>query len=338
MLTVMAATPKVSQNIKIASFVLTGVFGALTLWAGLLPGLLGACLGAILVKVMLKARFKGRALPGWVHATLVIATPLLALLVLALNVKGLSLAALSQYRELLEHLSTTVLDIRSKLPPELAKNLPEGVTAIQGWLAEFLREHASHMANTGKTWLHGTLLAYVGLIVGSLIALSNEQPAGGPLAVAMRERAIHFIEAFKQIVTAQFWIAAFNTALTAVFLLAVLPVFSVSLPYTGALLSFTFLAGLVPIVGNLMCNVVLTMVGVSVAPMVGLSCLLFLILIHKFEYFINAKVVGSKTQTAAWELLAVMFAAEAIIGVPGLIAGPLFYAYLKKELKKAKLV
>jgi predicted PurR-regulated permease PerM len=97
-------------------------------------------------------------------------------------------------------------------------------------------------------------------------------------------------------------------------------------------------AGLLPIVGNLICNSVITLVGVSVSPAVGLACLVFLILIHKLEYLISSKILGKQTNTAAWELLAVMFVGEAVFGLPGLVAAPLFYAYVKKELQAARLV
>jgi len=110
------------------------------------------------------------------------------------------------------------------------------------------------------------------------------------------------------------------------------------MPYAASLVGLTFVAGLIPIVGNLLCNGVLTMVGVSVSPPVGLACLLFLVSIHKFEYVINAKVVGKRTHTAAWELLCVMFAGEALFGVAGLVAAPLYYAYLKRELLRAGLI
>ena len=59
----------------------------------------------------------------------------------------------------------------------------------------------------------------------------------------------------------------------------------------------------------------------------------FLVLIHKAEYFINAKVIGHRTQMGVWELLSVMFVMEAIFGPAGLVAAPLFYAYTKKELQ-----
>ncbi|MEO5738865.1 MAG: AI-2E family transporter, partial [Variovorax sp.] len=145
-------------------------------------------------------------------------------------------------------------------------------------------------------------------------------------------------EAFRQIVAAQFWIAAFNTLLTAGFLLVLLPLWGLRLPYEPALITLTFVAGLVPIVGNLLCNAVLTLVGLSVSPIAAAACLIFLIVIHKAEYVINAKVVGSRTHMAVWELLAVMFVAEAVFGPAGLVAAPLFYAYLKKELQAKRLV
>jgi len=144
--------------------------------------------------------------------------------------------------------------------------------------------------------------------------------------------------AFRQIVAAQFWIAAFNTFLTAIFLLGVLPHWNLTLPYTPALITLTFIAGLVPIVGNLLCNAVITIVGLSVSPVAAAACLGFLILIHKAEYVINAKVVGQRTHMGVWELLAVMFVAESVFGPAGLVAAPLFYAYLKKELEAVRLV
>ncbi len=49
-------------------------------------------------------------------------------------------------------------------------------------------------------------------------------------------------------------------------------------------------------------------------------------------------MVGARTQMAVWELLSVMFAAEAVFGPAGLVAAPLYYAYLKKELQAEQLV
>ena len=120
--------------------------------------------------------------------------------------------------------------------------------------------------------------------------------------------------------------------------LGVLPLTDMPLPYTPALITLTFVAGLIPIVGNLLCNAVITLVGLSVSPVAAAACLGFLILIHKAEYVINAKVVGRRTHMGVWELLSVMFIGEAAFGLPGLVSAPLYYAYVKKELQAGGLV
>ena len=159
-----------------------------------------------------------------------------------------------------------------------------------------------------------------------------------PLTAQLHLRVQLFGDTFRRIVVAQFWIALVNTGLLALFLFLVLPLWGYHLPYAMVLILLSFVLGLIPIVGNLLYNAVLTLVGLSVSPIVALACLVFLVVIHKAEYFINAKVVGQRTQLTVWELLATMFVLEALFGPAGLVAAPLFYAYLKRELQAADLV
>ena len=52
----------------------------------------------------------------------------------------------------------------------------------------------------------------------------------------------------------------------------------------------------------------------------------------RLEYFVNAKIIGSRINARAWELLLAMVFMEASFGMPGLISAPIYYAYLKGEL------
>ena len=338
-----------------ASYLLIAGTLLLIMWQGLLPGLLTVCIGFLgtrWIARVLDASLRGSRkisandpawtmtspLPRVVAATAVMLAPIGLLTIGFAEAREFVLNAPEQYMDLLDFIARTVLELRLKLPGYIAAYLPEGAAEVQRIIASYLRTQAGSLALTGRAWLGGVLFAYVGLIVGALAAVTNDNPSRRPLARLLRERIVLFGEAFGQIVAAQFWIAAFNTLLTAIFLLFLLPLWNMELPYTPALVTLTFVAGLVPIVGNLVCNAVITLVGLSVSPLVALACLAFLILIHKAEYLINAKVVGSRTQMAVWELLAVMFMAEAVFGPAGLVAAPLFYAYLKKELKVAGLL
>ncbi|WP_026434306.1 AI-2E family transporter [Paracidovorax oryzae] len=338
-----------TRGVRTASYLLMGGALLLVMWQGLLPGLICACLGFLLTR-WLAPRLAGTLPRGWqaggramhtgqvVAATLVGIAPLVLLALAATHSRTYVVEAPQQYRELLDFLARTVLELRLKLPPDIGAHLPEGAAEIQRTIAGYLGAKAGALAMAGRAWLGGLLHAYVGLLIGTLAAVRATGGPRGPLAVALADRITYLGEAFRQIVAAQFWIATFNTLLTALFLLAILPLWDLRLPYTPALITLTFLAGLVPIVGNLLCNAVITIVGLSVSPTAAIACLAFLVLIHKAEYVINAKVVGQRTHMGVWELLSVMFVAEAVFGPAGLVAAPLFYAYLKKELEAVRLV
>ncbi|MBF6630516.1 MAG: AI-2E family transporter [Comamonas sp.] len=336
-----------SRGVMVASYLLMISTLLLVMWQKLLPGLLCVCLGFLLTRGLasLLARVDRRP-PGpvpdrWAQvlaATLVCIAPLVWIAIALTQSRGYLTDVPHQYKELLDYLANTVLELRSKLPLELSAMLPQGTAEIQQAIATYLAAKAGALASAGKAWLGGLLHAYMGLLIGALAAVRPRLPPRAALTRALQCRVMLLGEAFRQIVAAQFWIALFNTCLTAIFLLLILPTFDMALPYTPALIMLTFIAGLIPIVGNLFCNVVLTLVGLSVSPTAAGTCLAFLILIHKAEYVINAKVVGQRTHMAVWELLTVMFIAESVFGPAGLVAAPLFYAYLKKELEAARLV
>ena len=333
-------------GVRLASYLLMAATLLLVMLVGLLPGLLAVCVGFALTRVIIKGfrHFKPHPTSRWarwlptVAAAIVIVGPLVLIGLGLSHSRGYLTDAPQQYRELLDYVARTVLELRDKLPPELADMLPDAADEVQHMVANQLITKAGALATTGKLWLTGLLYAYVGLIIGALAALHGPGHRAAPLTFQLRLRVARFGEAFRQIVAAQFWIAAFNTCLTAIFLLVIMPAFSMRLPYTSVLIALTFIAGMIPIVGNLLCNIVLTIVGLSVSPLAAGACLIFLITIHKAEYVINAKVVGQKTHMAVWELLCVMFIAEAVFGPAGLVAAPLFYAYLKKELAAARLI
>jgi len=90
--------------------------------------------------------------------------------------------------------------------------------------------------------------------------------------------------------------------------------------------------GLLPVVGNLVSNTIIVVVSLSVSLSVAIASLVFLVIIHKLEYFLNAHIVGTQIHARAWELLLVMLVMEAAFGIVGVIAAPIYYAYLKDEL------
>ncbi len=48
--------------------------------------------------------------------------------------------------------------------------------------------------------------------------------------------------------------------------------------------------------------------------------------------------MGGQIRARAWELLIAMLVMEAIFGITGLVAAPIYYAYLKNELAARSLI
>jgi len=118
----------------------------------------------------------------------------------------------------------------------------------------------------------------------------------------------------------------------------VLPILGVHVPLAKTLVVLTFVIGLLPVIGNLLSNTAITIAALSVSLGVGIAALAFLIVIHKLEYFLNARIVGTQIHARAWELLIAMLVMEAAFGLAGVIAAPIYYAYLKSELEAKGLV
>jgi predicted PurR-regulated permease PerM len=71
---------------------------------------------------------------------------------------------------------------------------------------------------------------------------------------------------------------------------------------------------------------------------VAVTSLVFLVVIHKLEYFVNARIVGGEIRAAAWEILLALFAFEAAFGLAGMAVAPIVYAYAKQEVADRGLV
>jgi predicted PurR-regulated permease PerM len=123
-----------------------------------------------------------------------------------------------------------------------------------------------------------------------------------------------------------------------VYLLIILPLFGITLPLAKTMVAVTFVVGLLPVIGNLISNTVIVVVSVSVSLTAAIGSLVFLVLIHKLEYFVNARIMGVQIDSRAWELLLVMLIMDAAFGISGLIAAPIYYAYMKAELSERGLV
>ena len=229
---------------------------------------------------------------------------------------------------------------RGQLPPFLDSYLPASAAEFRVAIGEWMNKHLSDLQLVGKDAAHMFVTLLIGMVLGAIMALQSipDISRRKPLSAALFERLHLLVQAFRNIVFAQIKIALLNTAFTGIFLAVILPLLGVHLPLTKTLIVLTFLLGLLPVIGNLISNTLITIVGLSLSIWVAVGALGYLIVIHKLEYFLNARIVGGQISAKSWELLLAMLVFEAAFGLPGVVAGPIYYAYLKSELKQVGLV
>ena len=140
-----------------------------------------------------------------------------------------------------------------------------------------------------------------------------------------------FYASFSRVIGAQILISLINTALTGVFL-----VWN-QFPFAPVLIMATFLCGLLPIIGNIISNTLIAFVAFTISPKMALVALVFLIAIHKLEYFLNSKIIGDRIKTPMWLTLLGIVLGEKLMGIPGMILAPVVLHYIKVEASRAKV-
>ena len=150
-------------------------------------------------------------------------------------------------------------------------------------------------------------------------------------AARIRERVASFFHSFETVMGAQLLISAINASLTAIF------VFAIGLRYASLVIILTFLCGLLPIVGNLISNTIIIGIAFTISPVHAGWAFVFLIVIHKLEYFLNSRIIGGRIDHPMWLTLLALIIGERLMGISGIILAPVVLSFLKVEMKKVEL-
>jgi predicted PurR-regulated permease PerM len=241
---------------------------------------------------------------------------------------------------LMEKMAQVIKDARAILPDGMRAYIPEDVETIRASIAEWMRSNAGALQLAGRGISRSVVHVLMGMIIGALLSMQKAAHPSErrPLTEEIARHASHLGTAFQRVVFAQFYISLINTFFTWIYLDVVLRLFGIDLPLVKILVALTFIVGLLPIIGNLISNTAIVIVCLSQGVPVAIASLVYLVVIHKLEYFLNARIIGSHIKARAWELLIVMLVMEAAFGITGLIAAPIIYAYYKEELRSKGLV
>ncbi len=334
------------SNEEIAAWVLLGALLLYVLLHHLVPAVVTG-LVLFLILDRLAASFSKR-MPG--GAARPLALILVTLIVGGLMVGGVAtlISVIRRHAADLPALMTKMADIlqstRAWLGGYGEEIIPDVLTdaeTVKAAIVDWLKEHAETLKVAGSTFS----LSLVHALMGALLAImvffrhvTHRDATRGALADALAQKVNRFADAFARIATAQVKISAVNTALTAVYLLVVLPLCGIHIPFATTIVLITFVCGLIPVLGNLISNTVIVVLSLGISVGTAVASLVFLVLIHKLEYLINSRIVGGETDSQAWEILLAILLGETAFGVGGVVMGPIIYAFVKRELRDRGLV
>lgn len=308
----------------------------------LLPALLAGLVVYSLIH-LLTPRLRMAALDGesrrWLALGLVASAVVASITGLGIGIASFFRGSDESVPALFQRMAEIIEQSRDSLPAWVLSNLPDNAEELRQSMVEWLRLNAKGVQTASTELLRGTAHAIIGMVIGAMLAMrAGAAPPDKPLTMLLYTHASRFAEVFRRVVFAQVWISAINTLLTWIYLGLVLPAFDIHLPFTKTLVAITFVAGLMPIVGNLISNTAIFIVSMSQSLTLAIISLAYLFVIHKLEYFLNARIIGSHIRARAWELLLVMLVMEATLGIAGLIVAPMTYAYFKDELREKQLI
>ena len=302
------------------------------------------------------------AMIGWLHLATLVLTALFGYFAIrALNVGGRKWVAVTLYLIVVAVFFVGLVYFSKQayvtLPKIANASIPAAVEYAerQGLDLPFtdyaslkgvaLTEVREKFANVGM-YIRGAMFEIASFIVGlvlpiSLFLNSRFQMEGDPHAVKgslyslvsreLRLRFRTFFGSFSTVIGAQIIISSINTVLTSAFLIWN------DYQYVTVIVMLTFLCGLLPIIGNLMSNTLIIAVGFTISPRLALVALIFLVAIHKLEYFLNSKIIGDRIKNPMWLTLIGLVVGERLMGIPGMIFAPVVLHYIKVEASRARV-
>jgi predicted PurR-regulated permease PerM len=331
------ALPPDAQALRLRSVLAAAAALLAILWLKLLSALFAGLAGYVLYRRV--RNFTGPAHGSWAKRAVrwLIVFAWIAAMALALLAAFELLFKSGGLGRLMQLVADTLDQLRATAPGWVVARLPESADTVQHAVSRWLREHAGEMQRWGAEALKILVHIIIGLAIGLMAAASRpdeQAPARRPLITLAQARMLQVANAFGDVFSAQLRISLINAALTAVYLLVILPAFGYRVPLGPTLVGFTFFASLVPIIGNLLSNAAITIAALTVSVWLGVASLGFLVVIHKLEYFLNARIVGGRTNVPTYAMLAAMLVLEAAFGVGGLVAAPVYAAWLTRELRE----
>ncbi len=313
---------------KKASYLLVPVILGLTVWLHLGPVILAGLFSYMVLDVTYRffQRRLSRALSLWLA--------LAAFLLAATALSWMLVRFVRQTIHTLPQIAATAIPRLVVLSDSHGINLPfDNVDELHEMVIHAIRGNAEAITKTSGALTTDIFHVLIIMLVAMLAFFSRQQPVEyGPnlfdtLRRELGARTQTFLQGFEKVFGAQLAISAAYAVLTFLFL------WTMGYSHVIFLTLASFLFGVLPIIGNLISNIIIVASGLAMTTRHALFALGFLVLIHKSGYLVYGRVLGTSLKVPMWQTLLAILLGEAALGVPGMLLAPAMLHYIKEELR-----
>jgi len=224
----------------------------------------------------------------------------------------------------------------------------DNVDNLKDLAVDTVQSNLSYLQNFAKIATKEFVFQVVAVVVAIGVFLNPELDRSGGSDAGTRtlyelfyeeiaRRFSSFYRSFERVMGAQLLISLINTVLTSVFVMVCCLCFPRLVNYAVVVIILTFACGMLPIIGNIISNAIIVGLAFTVSPKLAITALVFLISIHKLEYFLNSKIIGGRIRHPMWLMLLALLTGERLMGIPGIILAPVVLCFIKVEMTKYKL-
>ncbi|MFN8391428.1 MAG: AI-2E family transporter [Bdellovibrionota bacterium] len=314
------------SRVERTSFILMGLILLMVGWSGLSTPFITVLFTYLALDVLLSVLKK-----PWLSV--------LACTVLVIGIFYGFVSFLRQAIQILPHVASASVPVlvESARTYHLESLLPfDDAESFKQVIIDLMHGELGNLANYAKVATKEFVFLLIGLVVAASLFLNGELDLDrdrhrkknnlySALCQSISARFKNFYLSFSTVMGAQLLISIINTSFTALYVIIA------GVPHAAIIVGITFLCGMLPIVGNLISNSIIFSVAVTISVNEAVAALIFLIVLHKFEYFLNSKIIGSRIRNPMWLTLLGLVVGEKLIGIPGMILAPVLLNYIKIE-------
>lgn len=246
----------------------------------------------------------------------------------------------NQKDQMLAYSLVALDDVRAHTPKAISKHIPEDLTQINQLMEQAGAMFGRNALGFGATGMHLLFQLLFAILIASTCSTrpALDMSTYKPFRREWLSRVHEYSVCFAKLMSAQVYVALWNAFCTSIFLYGILPLMGVELSFREVLVVFTLFVSLIPALGNVVANTVMAFLCLPHGAGVVVAAVIFLFVVHKAEYIINARIIGKNVQATVPEMLLAILIGECLFGLPGLMLGPVSYAYLKMYMIKKELV